>query len=106
MPKVKLKSKAKKNTRVEKKTKEGVEVIKEGTPKEHSISHNVNREGYNPRTVGVNLGITKNMDNYESLRVDCWLTDEVLEGESHSEAYQRVSEVAYAQLQEEVARFI
>ena len=45
-------------------------------------------------TVGVNVGSTINMGDFQSLRVDCWLTDELLDGETHTEGLQRLTEVA------------
>lgn len=47
-------------------------------------------------------GITKNMDNYESLRVDVWLTDEVAEGETVEQAYNRISALLTEVLEETV----
>ena len=34
------------------------------------------------------------MGDFQSLRVDCWLTDELLDGETHTEGLQRLTEVA------------
>lgn len=39
---------------------------------------------------GVSKGITRNMGNYESLRVDVWMTSEPEEGETIREAFDRV----------------
>ena len=42
-------------------------------------------------TVGVSVGITKNMGNYESMRVDVWAVDNVRKGETKEKAIRRVS---------------
>ena len=79
-----LREKALSNTQVTKGTKNDQKVLKEGTPLEHSVKH------LSSNIVGANLGLTKNMDNYESLRVDCWVTDEVREGETPKQAFERI----------------
>lgn len=100
-----LKKKAEENTRVVKtKVGEEPEVIKEGTNLDHTPQHNINMQS--PRTVGVNVGVTKNMQNYESLRVDCWITDVVNEGETQEEAFNRVYKVASETLIEKVSELM
>lgn len=84
--KKKLVQKAEENTRVTKGTSKEQNVLKEGVPNEHSRKHLDNDK----TTVGVSVGITKNMDNYESLRVDTWITDTVKDNETVEEAYDRV----------------
>lgn len=42
-------------------------------------------------TVGVNLGITLNMGNYQSMRIDVWSTDRVGKNETRKEAIFRVA---------------
>lgn len=94
-----LKQKAEANTIVTKKTgREAPEVIKQGVPLDHSVKH----DSYENAKFGMSKGITKNMDNYESLRVDVWLTSEVLPGESIKEAYARVEEIIDEVLEEAV----
>lgn len=87
-----LKEQAKANTTATKSVNKQTETLVEGQPLEHSKMHNINK--LNSRTVGVNVGSTINMGDFQSLRVDCWLTDELLEGETHTEALQRITEVA------------
>ena len=90
---------ARKNTTITKKVgREEPTVIKAGTPLDHSVKHN----SYEGTKFGMSKGVTKNMDNYESLRVDVWLTSEVLEGESIREAYTRVEEIIDEVLEEAV----
>ena len=42
------------------------------------------------------------MDNYESLRVDVWATDEVKEGETYEDALNRVSDLVKARIDYEI----
>lgn len=94
-----LKQKAEANTTISKKVgREEPTVIKSGTPLDHSAKH----DSYEGAKFGISKGITKNMDNYESLRVDVWLTSEVFEGESIKEAYARVEEIIDEVLEESV----
>lgn len=86
-----LKEQVAENTTATKSLGRESEVIKEGTPLEHSKMHNINKSS---RTVGVNVGSTINMGDFQSLRIDCWVTDELLENETHTEALQRITEVA------------
>ena len=56
----------------------------------------------NETVIGLSVGSTLNMDNYESLRVDCWISDTVKEGETVEQAYNRLREVLSAQFVETV----
>ena len=87
-----LKEQAMANTTATKTVDRKTETLVEGTPLEHAKMHNINKS--NSRTVGVNVGSTINMGDFQSLRVDCWLTDELLDGETHTEGLQRLTEVA------------
>lgn len=87
-----LKEQAMANTTATKTVDRKTETLVEGTPLEHTKMHNINKSG--SRTVGVNVGSTINMGDFQSLRVDCWLTDELLDGETHTEGLQRLTEVA------------
>lgn len=80
-----LKQIAKENTSVTKGSSRDQEVLKEGVPCEHSKNHLTGE-----KIVGVSLGVTRNMGDYQSLRVDCWLTDTVKENETVEQAYERV----------------
>lgn len=82
-----LKKKAAENTTIQKKVaKEEPEVIKGGTPLDKSAK----TQPHSRAIVGMSKGVTKNMDNYESLRVDVWLSDEVQENETTAEAMIRI----------------
>ena len=95
--KVKLKENARKNVTVTKKTGgEAPEVIKKGVPLDHAVKH----DSYEGAKFGMSKGCTLNMDNYESMRIDVWLTDEVREGESIKEAYARVEAILDEVLEE------
>ncbi len=47
------------------------------------------KQSGNPGVIGVSLGITKNMGDFNSLRVDAWITDTIQEGETKEEAFNR-----------------
>lgn len=72
------------NTQVTIGTSKNQEVLKSGVPNDHSVKH------MSSRVVGASVGSTLNMENYESLRVDIWLTDEVAENETVEQAYERI----------------
>lgn len=80
-----LSEQAKENTTVTKGKKSEQTTLKAGTPRDQTV-----KTLAGARVVGVSLGMTLNMDNYESLRADVWLTDSVAEGETTEQAYQRV----------------
>lgn len=91
-----LTARAKDNTTVTKKVaREEPKVIKSGIPLDHAVKRQ-------PATVGMSKGVTKNMDNYESLRVDVWLTDEVRANETVEQAYARIEEVIDSTLENAV----
>lgn len=80
------------NTKVTKKTN-GVEetLVSEG----NHLNSSTKRDILNPnKFVGINIGITKNLDNYESLRVDVWIADNVQEDETHADTLQRITDIA------------
>lgn len=84
-----LKAQAHNNAMVSQKSGGESTVLKKGVPSEHSRKH---LDGEVP-VVGLSIGSTINMDNYQSLRVDVWLTDKVQEGENVEEAYARVAQI-------------
>ena len=98
----KLKNIAKQNTQVTRGTSKEQEVLKEGIPNDHSNKHFKGAD----HTVGVSIGCTKNMDNYESLRVDVWLTDSVKDGETAEQAYSRIIGVVDETLHEIVQSYM
>lgn len=96
-----LKKKAKENTTVTKKSEGVVESIQKGTPLDHVLKHDPK-----VRTIGMSKGVTKNMDNYESLRVDVWLSDEIRENETPEEAITRIESFIDKALEEAVVNSI
>lgn len=89
-----LSVRAEENASVTKGTSKNSVTLKQGVPNDHSRKHLSNTP-----VVGVNIGTTLNMGDYESLRVDVWLTDEVQENETVQQAYQRVTAVVDETLQ-------
>lgn len=73
------------------------EVEKEGRPLEHTPRHGVPLQA---RSVGIAKGITKNMGDFESLRIDVWLTDYVQDGETQEEALARIEEIVDSTLED------
>ena len=69
---------AEENASVTKGTSKSKTVIKEGKPNDPSQKH-LNTD---TPTVGVSIGTTLNMGDFESLRVDVWLTDKVASNET------------------------
>ena len=92
---------AEENARVTKGTSKNQEVLKEGVPNDHSRKH---LDGQTP-VVGASIGSTLNMENYESLRVDVWLTDRVNEDETVQQAYERIVKVLDDTLQNIVSQY-
>lgn len=91
-----LKKTLKSNTTSSIKHEDGsVETIKEGNPLDHVVKRV-------PGVVGVSKGITKNMSNYESFRVDAWITDTVQSGETEKDALLRLSKLIEEHLLYEV----
>lgn len=96
-----LVTQARNNTTVTVGKKDSQEVLKKGVPNDHSRRH---LDGETP-VVGVSIGTTLNMDNYESLRADVWLTDSKRDNESLNEAYERVSHTVSVVLQEIISQY-
>lgn len=103
MLKNKLKAKAVSNATVTKGNKKNQEVLKEGSPV--SISDKSKDAKFNT-IIGLNKGITKNMENYESLRVDVWCSDTLNEGETFEEGIHRLNEVIDEALNELVEEYL
>ena len=101
-----LQAQARENTTVSKGSKrEGYQTVKAGKPLDHEVKQKTAKsknDYFVGQTFGISKGVTKNMDNYESLRVDCWLSDVVQEGESVQEAFARVEAIIDEVLEESV----
>ena len=95
---------AEENVSVTRGTSKSQTTLKKGKPNDHAAKH----LGATPTTapvVGVSIGSTLNMENYESLRVDVWLTDTVQPGETVQQAYERVSNTVDTTLQKLVSQY-
>lgn len=95
-----LSEQAQENATVTKGTSKNQTTLKEGKPNDHSRKHLDNTP-----TVGVSIGTTLNMGDYESLRVDVWLTDTVSPKETVEQAYARVVQTVDNTLQEIVSQY-
>ena len=109
MPTIKKQIKAKKtrpqtNCNASIGTRKQAKVVKQEQPLDHANKQNKPKQ--EPRMVGVSLGMTKNMDNYESLRIDVWCTDVVHDGESFDQAFERVSDLCKARIDYEIEEIL
>ena len=95
-----LAKRAEENTSVTMGTSKNQEVLKDGVPNDHSRKHLEQSP-----TVGCSIGVTLNMENYNSLRVDTWLTDRVQDNETVDQAYERIVKVADETLQKIVSQY-
>lgn len=96
-----LSEQAVENASVTKGTSKNQKVVKEGMPNDHSSKH-LSEEA---PVVGVSIGTTLNMGDYESLRVDVWLKDTVAKNETVEQAYARVVRTVDSTLQEIVSQY-
>lgn len=94
-----LRQTAEDNTTVTQGKKNDQKTLKPGVPRDQTI------KTLSGPLVGVSLGMTLNMDNYESLRADTWLTDFVQEGETVEQAYQRVTKTVQDTLADIVSQY-
>lgn len=62
------------------------EVVHKGSPIDPNI-----KTGTPVRSVGVNIGVTMNMGNYQSMRIDVWSADKIRSHETRKEAIFRVA---------------
>ena len=97
-----LSEQAEQNASVTKGTSKNQTVLKEGVPNDHSRKRHNNSSS---PIVGVSIGSTLNMGDYESLRADVWLSDKVREGETVAQAYQRVTSIVDETLQNIVNQY-
>ena len=86
---------AKENATVTKGTSKEQEVVKQGIP----TDLHTKQKSLRP-TVGVSIGSTINMGDYQSLRADVWLTDEVAEDETTEQTYARVTKIVHDTLEQ------
>lgn len=96
-----LRAKAKSNLTASIGTKKSSKTLAKGSPVDVADKTNTHQAAI----VGMNVGCTKNMENYQSLRVDVWLSDTVQQGETVEQAYDRVKSVIEEVLQDAVEQF-
>ena len=96
-----LSQQAEENSTVTRGTSKNQKVLKEGVPNDHSRKHLNN----DVPTVGVSIGTTLNMGDYESLRVDVWLSDKVGDTETVEQTYARIVQTVDNTLQEIVSQY-
>ena len=99
-----LKAQARENTTITRGSKrDGLNSVKVGKPLDHEVKQSTAKSKndlYVGQTFGMSKGCTLNMENYESMRVDCWLSDVVHEGETVQEAFARVESIIDEVLEE------
>lgn len=98
-----LKEQARDNITVTRGSKrEGMNTVKSGKPLDHEVKQSTakNKNDYVGQTFGMSKGCTLNMENYESMRVDCWLSDTVREDETVQDAFARVEAILDEVLEE------
>lgn len=92
-----LKERAVENTTISRGNKrDGYTTVVAGKPLDHEVKQSTAKkknDTYVGQTFGMSKGCTLNMENYESMRVDCWLSDVVHEGETVQEAFARVESI-------------
>ena len=98
--KKKLSQTAKENATITKGTSKEPVTIKAGIPNEHSKKHLTEAP-----VVGASIGTTLNMGDFQSLRVDVWLTDNVQSNETVEQAYGRVVATIDKTLQDIVSQY-
>ena len=99
-----LQAQARENTTIVRGNKrDGMNTVKEGKPLDHEVKQSTAKSKnslYTGQTFGMSKGCTLNMGEYESMRVDCWLSDVVREDETVQDAFARVEAVIDTILEE------
>ena len=83
--------KAEENTTVERKDGKNTVEKKEGLPLEHTRKQDP--KDLEKDKIGLSKGVTVNLGDYQSMRVDCWLTTSLIEGETEQQALNRISNI-------------
>lgn len=94
-----LEAQAEQNTTVVERADKIDHTSKQGTPLDHANKHFKNQ-------IGLSLGITKNMENYQSLRVDCWLSVNYDGQTDPQQIYDKLSDVLSERLEIEVNKVL
>ena len=90
------------------KAKDNVTSIRKigGVEYSEKVGNPINHSKTSTGMVGMAKGITKNIGDYEFIRVDAWFTDGVRDKETLEDAFARISEMLDEVLSEEVERLI
>lgn len=88
-----IKKKLNKQTTIKKQKGRDVEVIQEG----EDAPRKVNKPLAN-NVVGLNIGVTINLGDFQSLRIDCWASEEVAEHENKQEKLVELTEMVKAHI--------
>ena len=88
----------------------GYETVKKGRPLDHEVKQTTAKnkttvDSFVGQTVGMSIGCTLNMGDYESFRVDCWLSDAVKEEETIEQAFLRVQSILEERVEEVSAQY-
>lgn len=94
-----LKKKVKENTTITLNKSGEKSDLKRGNNIEHFNKHNALPIAPKNDVIGFSKGVTLNMGDYQSLRVDAWITSEVNEGETVQQAYERLEKLVEEQLE-------
>ena len=81
---------------LKKRAKDSVNVVRNKEVKKEGVVASLSEKMSDKkaaRVVGVSKGATVNMGDYESLRIDIWLSDYVQENETPQQAFGRVSAI-------------
>lgn len=104
-----LRDTARENTTVQRGTNRGgYTTVKQGKPLDHETKQKTAKakdDMFVGQTFGVSLGCTLNMGDYESFRVDCWLSDTIQENETPEHAFLRVRTIVEDVLEEITASY-
>lgn len=98
MKKIDKKKKPETKATITKTKNRKTEVIKEEQPLEGADKFLKHQQP----TVGLSIGLTKNMGDFESLRIDVWCNDYVHEDETHDEAYNRIATLVKERIETEM----
>ena len=87
----KLIKKAEENTTVERKDGKYTVEKKDGLPLDHAMKQDP--KNLETDKIGLSKGVTVNLGDYQSMRVDCWLTTSLKDGETEQQALNRISTI-------------
>ena len=96
-----LKKVAEDNTKVTtKKGRDPEKVIEEGKPLDHALKQDP--KNIEMDKIGLSKGVTVNLGDFQSVRVDCWLTTSLENGENTQQALDRIGKEIDGRIELEV----